>query len=125
MESKNCKTGGCTRLPSRWKKEWSRMKRAQAVALIAGAALGLTGVTIGIVLSRKEGREAARRLLSQSSVVASQARQVGGQVAKTAVAQYQAQAPRAVEALNTVLAQAPQAAEAISSRLPKVVAVGK
>jgi hypothetical protein len=101
------------------------MKRAQAVALIAGAALGLTGVTIGIVLSRKEGREAARRLLSQSSVVASQARQVGGQVAKSAVAQYQAQAPRAVEVLNSVLAQAPQAAEVISARLPKLVAAGK
>lgn len=97
------------------------MKRSQAAALIAGAAFGLTAVGLGIVLSRKEGRDAARKFLAQSSVVADQARQV----AKTAVAQYQAQAPRAVEALNTVLAQAPQAAEAISARLPKLAAVGK
>jgi hypothetical protein len=40
-------------------------------------------------------------------------------VAKTAFEQYQAQAPRAVEALNTVLAQAPQAAEVLSGKLPK------
>ncbi len=101
------------------------MKRSQAAALIAGAALGLTAVGLGIVLSRKEGRDAARKFLAQSSVVADQARHVGEQVAKTAVAQYQAQAPRAVEALNSVLAQAPQAAEAISARLPKLVAVAK
>ncbi len=101
------------------------MKRVQAAALLAGAALGLTGVTVGVVLSRKEGREAARKLLARTGAVAEQARQVGGQMAKSAVAQYQAQAPRALEALNAVLARAPQAAEAISTRLPKIASAAK
>ena len=96
------------------------MKRTQVAALVAGTALGLAGVTLGVVLSRKEGREATRKLLGKTSTMAKQARRTGELVAKTAFEQYQAQAPRAVEALNTVLAQAPQAAEALSGKLPKL-----
>ena len=101
------------------------MKRSQVALLLAGATLGLAGMAVGVMLSRKEGRDAARKFLAQSSVVAEQAREVGGQVARSAVAQYQAQAPRAMEALNNVLAQAPQAAEVISARLPKLAPVTK
>lgn len=96
------------------------MKKTQAAALIAGAAFGLTAATVGVVLSRREGREAARRLLDKSAPVGRQVRDLSGRVAKTAVAQYQAQAPRAKSALNGVLAQAPQAAEALSAKLPKL-----
>jgi ABC-type transporter Mla subunit MlaD len=102
------------------------MKRAQVAALIAGAALGLAGVTAAIVLlSREENRakaielarttaklskesgKAAGEWITQGSKVAGewadQARQIGGDVAKQAVEQYQAQAPKAVEALNNLL----------------------
>lgn len=99
------------------------MRKAQVAALLAGAALGLAGVTLAVVLSRQEGRDAARRLVSQTAPVAEQVRRAGGVAVKTAVEQYQAQAPRAAEALNTLgttLAQAPQAAEAITAKLPRV-----
>jgi hypothetical protein len=101
------------------------MKRAQVAALVAGAALGLAGVTVALVLSRKENRETAIRLAQRSAELrakgtkaaselaaqgsklagdwAEQARRLGGDVAKQAVEQYQAQAPRAVETLNTLL----------------------
>lgn len=101
------------------------MKRAQAVALVAGTVLGLASVTAGVVLTRKEGREAARRLMGTSSTVAEQARKTGGTVARTAVARYQAQAPRAIEALSAALTQAPQAVEALSAKLPKGLRTGK
>ena len=97
------------------------MKRTQVAALVAGTALGLAGVTLGVVLSRKEGRAATRKLLGKTSTMAEQARRASEIVAKSAFEQYQAQAPRAVEALNTVLAQAPQAAEALSGKLPKLM----
>src|SRR5260221_8671904 len=81
---------------------------------------GVGGVTWGVVLPRRGGRGATRKLLGKTSTMAEQARRTGELVAKTAFEQYQAQAPRAVEALNTVLAQAPQAAEALSGKLPKL-----
>jgi hypothetical protein len=101
-------------------KERLRVKKSQTAALIAGTAFGLTAVTMGIVLSQREGREAAKRLIAKSTPVAQQAREIGGRVAKSAVTQYQAQAPRAKTALSGMLAQAPQAAEAISGKLPKL-----
>lgn len=100
------------------------MKRAQLAALFAGAALGLAGVTAAVVLSRQEGREAARKLLDRAAPVAEQARKAGERVASTAMEQYQTIAPKAVEALNTVRAQAPQLAEAVVAKLPKVAANG-
>lgn len=101
------------------------MKKTQAAALIAGAAFGLTAATVAVVLSRSEGREAAKRLLDKSAPMAQQVRGLSERAAKSAVAQYQAQAPRAVSALSGVLAQAPQVAEAISAKLPKIGATGK
>lgn len=102
------------------------MKRTQVVALIAGMALGLSGMALGVTLARKEGRDAARRFLDQygdlgqkgsqaALTIASQARKVGGQVAKTAAEQYTTQMPRAREALSGIVAQAPQAAEALTA----------
>jgi hypothetical protein len=102
------------------------MKRAQVTALIAGAALGLAGVTAAVVVfSRKESREKAIELarstaqlgresgkaagewITQGTKVAGewaeQARHIGSDVAKQAVEQYQAQAPKAVETLNNLL----------------------
>lgn len=96
------------------------MKRGQVAALLAGAALGLAGVTIAVIVSRKEGREATKRLLERSSTVAEQARKAGERVARTALEQYQATAPKAAEAISSVIAQAPQAAEVISAKLPKI-----
>lgn len=101
------------------------MKRGQVAALLAGAALGLAGVTVVVVISREEGRRAAQRFLERSGTVASQARNAGGRVARTAVAQYQANAPKAAEVLGNVMAQAPQAASAISAKLPRVSLNGK
>lgn len=94
------------------------MKRGQVAALIAGAALGLAGVTLAIVVSREEGREAAKRMLDRTAPVADQVRKAGGRAAKAAVEQYQANAPKAIGAFNSVLAQAPQAAETLRARLP-------
>jgi polyhydroxyalkanoate synthesis regulator phasin len=102
------------------------MKRAQVAALVAGAALGLAGVTTAVVVfSRKENREKAIELAKTSAKLgkqgrkaagewvekgtkvagewAEQARQIGGDVAKQAVEQYQTQAPKAVETLNNLL----------------------
>lgn len=94
------------------------MKRGQVAALVAGATLGLAGVSLAIVVSRAEGREAARRLMDRTAPVADQVRKAGERAAKVAVEQYQANAPKAVEAFNSVLAQAPQAAETLRARLP-------
>jgi hypothetical protein len=88
------------------------MNRAQVAALIAGAALGLAGVTAAVVvLSREENRAKAIELAKSSAKLgtkvagewAEQARQFGGDVAKQAVEQYQTQAPKAVETLNNLL----------------------
>ncbi len=94
------------------------MTRGQVAALVAGATLGLAGVTLAIVVSRAEGREAARRLLDRTAPVADQMRKAGERAARAAVEQYQANAPKAVGAFNSVLAQAPQAAETLRARLP-------
>ena len=101
------------------------MKRGQVAALLAGAALGLAGVTLAVIVSRKEGREAAMRFLERSGTVAEQARKAGERVARTAVEQYQATAPKAAEVIGNVIAQAPQAAEAISAKLPRVTLNGR
>jgi hypothetical protein len=107
------------------------MKKGQLVALIAGATLGIAGVTIGVILAREEGREAARRFLNENQIgqrsqqaaqaVASTARKVGSQVAQTAQEQY----PRAKGVVSNAISQAPQAVGAISSALPKNFFNGK
>ncbi len=102
------------------------MKRAQVAALVAGAALGLAGVTATVVVfSRKENRDKAIKLAKSTAKLgrksgkaagewitlgtkaagewAEQARHFGSDVAKQAVEQYQAQAPKAVETLNNLL----------------------
>lgn len=94
------------------------MQRGQVAALVAGATLGLAGVALAIVVSRAEGREAARRVIDRTAPVADQVRKAGERAAKVAVQQYQANAPKAVEAFNNVLAQAPQAADTLRARLP-------
>ncbi len=105
------------------------MKRGQVFALVAGVVVGLAGVALGVVLSRREGREAAKKVLDQygpyaqkgadvAKNVAQQASRVSGQVAKVAADQYSTQAPRAREVLSGVVAQAPQRMEAIVSALP-------
>ncbi|HLZ23524.1 MAG TPA: hypothetical protein VKQ30_15535 [Ktedonobacterales bacterium] len=112
------------------------MKRGQVAALLAGATLGLAGVTLAIVISREENRIAARRMLERSGTVADQARKVGQRVARTAVEQYQTTAPKAAGVIGNVMAQAqpaaqaitaklPQAAEAITAKLPRVSLNGK
>jgi hypothetical protein len=79
------------------------MKKAQVAALLAGAALGLAGVTVTVVLARHEGREAARRLLAKTEPMAKRAREAGEHVVKTTTEQYHAMAPQAVEKLSGVL----------------------
>lgn len=95
------------------------MTRGQWIALGGGATLGLIGVAAGVVLARREGREAASRLMAQyGAPLAEQAKQLGSQVASAAVEQYQAQKPRAVEAWNTYVPQAREAATALVGALP-------
>ncbi len=94
------------------------MKRGQVAALVAGTTVGLAGVALALVVSRAEGRAAARRVIARTGPVAEQVRKAGERAARVAVEQYQANAPRAVEAFNSVLAQAPQAAETLRARLP-------
>lgn len=101
------------------------MKRGQAVALVLGAAIGVSGVALGVLLAREEGRTAAKRFLDQygsqasqvvtpfAQNVASQAVKVGSQVAQKASEQGQVQLPKVRDALNGVLAQAPQTAGAL------------
>src|SRR5215469_2739020 len=101
-----------------------RMKRTQVAALLAGAALGLAGVAVAVVLSREEGREAASRLLERSKPVAEQAKSISERAAKSAVARYQTLAPKATEAWSAAREKAPQAVTTISSRLPKFVQNG-
>ena len=96
------------------------MKRSQVAALVAGAALGLTGVAVAVALSRKEGRDAAKKLLDRAAPVAEQAMQLGQTVSKTAAEQYQVFAPKAAEALKMLREQAPQTAETLVAALPKL-----
>jgi hypothetical protein len=101
------------------------MKRTQVAALLVGALLGLAGVTIAVILSREEGRDAAGRLLEKSRPVAKQARSLSERAAKTAVAQYQTLAPRATEALSAAREKAPLAVNTLGSYLPKFGQNGK
>lgn len=98
------------------------MKRTQLVLLLAGVAVGAAGVAVAVVLSREEGRQAAKRMLDKTAPVAAQARdqalQIGGRVAQTAAAQYQTLAPKAADALSSARGQAPALVDAVSSRLP-------
>lgn len=101
------------------------MKRTQVAALLAGAALGLAGVAVAVVLSRKEGRETARKLLAKTEPVAEQARKAGERVLKTATEQYQVLAPKAAGVVQTVREQAPRAAETVAGILPRRSQNGK
>jgi hypothetical protein len=113
------------------------MKRGQWVALAGGVAVGLAGVGIGVALARREGREAARRLIEQYGLpLADQAKQLSTQIASAAMEQYQTQMPKAVDAWNTyapqarealgnLIAQAPQAREALGNILPGAGTNGK
>lgn len=98
------------------------MKRTQVAMLLAGVALGMAGVAAAIVLSREEGRQAAKRVLDKTAPVAAQARdqalQIGGRVAQTAAAQYQTLAPKAADVISSARGQAPTLVGAVSSRLP-------
>ncbi|HEX6123153.1 MAG TPA: hypothetical protein VFY89_08330 [Ktedonobacterales bacterium] len=85
-------------------------------------------MTIGVILAREEGREAARRFLNENQigqksqqaaqVVANTAKRVGNQVAQTAQEQY----PRAKSAVSNAISQAPQT---VGSVLPKGLFNGK
>jgi ABC-type transporter Mla subunit MlaD len=112
------------------------MKRKQVVALVAGAALGMSAVALGVLLARKEGRDAARRFAEQygdlgqrgsqvANSIANQAKQLGGQVAKNAADQYKAQLPKAKEALNSAIAQAPQMAGVLAGAFARGSQNGK
>src|SRR5262245_59996858 len=88
-------------------KEKTAMKRGQWFALAGGTALGLACVSLGVILARREGREAARRWIEQYGMpLADQAKQIGTQIANTAIEQYQMQLPKAVDAWNTYAPQA-------------------
>ncbi len=101
------------------------MKRTQVAALLAGAALGLAGVTVAVVLSRKEGRETARKLIAKTQPVAEQAKKAGERVVKTATEQYQVIAPKAAEVVQTVRDQAPRAVETVAGIFPRSSQNGK
>ncbi len=101
------------------------MNRTQIAALVAGATLGAAGVAIAVVLSRKEGREAAERILEKSKPVAEQAKTMSERAAKSAIAGYQTLAPKATEVWSTAREKAPQAVTTFSSRLPRFAQNGK
>ena len=94
-------------------------------ALLAGAALGIVGVTAAVVLSRKDGREAARKLVAKSQPVAEQARKAGERVVKTATEQYAVFAPKAAEVVQSVREQAPRAVETVAGIFPRASQNGK
>jgi flagellar biosynthesis/type III secretory pathway protein FliH len=106
------------------------MNRAQIIGIAAGVTVGLLGVGVGVALARKEGRDAARRWLEQSSdlrersakaarSLAEQAKRAGAQVADQARKQYEVQAPRVQERINGLIAQAPQAADALNAAISR------
>jgi hypothetical protein len=99
------------------KKRGIGMKRGQTIALIAGAAVGVSLVAAaGVYLARRENRE---MLAGQTSEMTKRARKAGESAFKTAREQYESVAPKAREAVSSMLAQAPQAVETISAKLPK------
>lgn len=95
------------------------MNKAQIIGIAAGVTAGLLGVAVGVALARQEGREAARKWLAQTNEMAqrgqSRARELSEQVRRSAVEQYQAQAPRVQERLNGLVSVAPQAADAFNA----------
>ena len=101
------------------------MKRTQVAALLAGAALGLAGVTVAVVLSRKDGRETARKLIAKTQPVAEQAKKAGERVMKSATEQYQVIAPKAAGVVQTVRDQAPRAVETVTGIFPRASQNGK
>lgn len=97
------------------------MNRAQIIGIVAGVTAGLVGVAIGVALARQEGRDAARRWLAQSGDLAQRsagrAREISAQVRRSAIEQYQAQAPKVQERLSGLVSVAPQAADALNAAL--------
>ncbi|HEU0027251.1 MAG TPA: hypothetical protein VFQ25_09060 [Ktedonobacterales bacterium] len=97
------------------------MNKAQIIGIAAGVTVGLLGVAVGVALARQEGREAARKWLAQTSEMAqrsqSKARELGEQVRRSAIEQYQAQAPKVQERLSGLVSVAPQAADALNAAL--------
>lgn len=97
------------------------MNKAQILGIAAGVTVGLLGVAVGVALARQEGREAARKWLAQTGDLAqrgqSKARELGEQVRRSAIEQYQAQAPKVQERLSGLVSVAPQAADALNAAL--------
>lgn len=97
------------------------MNKAQIIGIAAGVTVGLLGVAVGVALARKEGREAARKWLAQTSEMAqrgqNRAMELSERARRTAIEQYQAQAPKVQERLNSLVSVAPQAADAINAAL--------
>src|SRR5262249_57592182 len=94
-----------------------------------GAGVGRAGVAVAVVLSRKEGRTAARRLIARTEPMTERARKAGERVVKTATEQYPGIASKAAEKaagmVQTVREQAPHAVETLSGVLPKFGPNGK
>lgn len=112
------------------------MKRAQIIGIAAGVTVGLVAVGLGVALAREEGREAARRWLSQSGEytrrgskaaisAAQQAQRVSAQVAKSAAEQYRVQAPKVQSTVSGLIGQAPSAANALNAALARTGLNGK
>jgi hypothetical protein len=97
------------------------MNKAQIAGIAAGVTVGLLGVAVGVALARKEGREAARKWLAQTSEMAqrgqNKALELGERARRTAIEQYQSQAPKVQERLSSLVSVAPQAADAINTAL--------
>jgi hypothetical protein len=95
------------------------MNKAQIIGIAAGVTVGLIGVAVGVALAREEGRAAARKWLAQTGDLAQRgsgrAREIGEQVRRTAVEQYQTQAPKVQERLSGLVSVAPQAADALNA----------
>jgi len=99
------------------------MNKAQIIGIAAGVTVGLLGVAVGVALARQEGREAARKWLAQTGDLAqrgqSKARELSDQVRRTAIEQYQAQAPKVQERISGLASVAPQAADALNAALSR------
>ncbi len=97
------------------------MNKAQIIGIATGVTVGLLGVAVGVALARKEGREAARKWIAQTSELAqrgqSRALELGERARRTAIEQYQAQAPKVQERLSGLVSVAPQAADALNAAL--------
>lgn len=95
------------------------MNKAQIIGIAAGITVGLIGVAVGVALAREEGRETARKMLTQTGDLAqrgqSRARELSDTVRRTAVEQYQTQAPKIQERWNSLVSVAPQAADAFNA----------